>query len=139
MNFEYKELIKYLLRLCLFLCDIKYLSVTNTFYLPIIIATQTFIYVLTVIKNSSHLNYYQYYIWIITSITHHMLNTRCELLARDSAYNFSFSCIKRGFVEFQNKRQFQTQSHGNLRFHSSKMIFFFLFGNYYEFDNYDTI
>ena len=34
----------------------------------------------------------------------HISNRRYELLARDSAYDFSFSYIKRGFVEFQNKR-----------------------------------
>ena len=31
--------------------------------------------------------YHKYNIY--TSIAHHMLDTRCELLARDSAYNFS--------------------------------------------------
>ena len=28
--------------------------------------------------------------------------------------HFSFSYIKRGFIEFQNRRQFQTQSQSNL-------------------------
>ena len=51
-----------------------------------------------------------------------MLNTRCELFARDSAYIFSFSYFERNFVKFLNKQQFQTQSHKNLGFHS-KMIY----------------
>ena len=58
-----------------------------------------------------------------------MSNTLCELFARDSAYNFSFSCIKRSSVKYQNIRWFQTQSHNNLWF-LSNMILFFFFGNY---------
>ena len=66
-----------------------------------------------------------------SSIAHHMSNTRCELLARDSVYNFSFSYIDGCCVEFQNKRKFQTQLHNNLWFHSN-MILFFIFGRYYD-------
>ena len=69
------------------------------------------------------------YAFLSTSIADHMSNIRSKLFARDSACNFSFSCIKRGFVELQNKQKYQTQSHSNLWFHSN-MILFFLFGNY---------
>ena len=66
---------------------------------------------------------------LITSIAHHVWKTRCELLARDSDYNFLFSFIKRGFAGFQKERQFQTRSQSNLWF-LSNMILFLLFGYY---------
>ena len=45
-----------------------------------------------------------------TSVAYRMLDTRYELLARDSACNFLFSYIKQGFVGFLNKRYFQTSA-----------------------------
>ena len=41
---------------------------------------------------------------MVTSIAHHVSNTRCELFEGDSLYNFSFSYIKLGFMDIQNKR-----------------------------------
>ena len=35
-------------------------------------------------------------------------------ITRDSAHNFLFSYIQRGFVDFQNKWLFSTQSYSNL-------------------------
>ena len=69
-------------------------------------------------------------ILITTSIAASIKNPFQRTCEHNHFYNFLFCYIKRGFVEFQNKLKFQTQSHNNLWFHS-KMILFFLFGNYW--------
>ena len=50
----------------------------------------------------------------ITSIAHHMSNTLSKKLVTIYAQKFLFSCIIQCFAEFQNRRQFRTQSHSHI-------------------------